>query len=516
MKIKKLFIPFLIIFAVSLIYTRPFLNKGYFLTDDGQWAIVRLSEMIRELKDFQIPPRWSDYLNHGYGYPLFSFTYPLPYYLGTFVHLFGLGLTDTVKFLFVISVFLSGVFMYLLGKELTNEKGGILASLFYIVSPYRLTNLYVRGSLGESLNFAVFPILFYGSLLYAKRKDKWSFLLTSFSLAIMVLTHNASALLFFPFWILFLFAVNYSRKRNLKRFLSNYLPVVLLGIGISAYFLFPAILEKKYVSLSQKSLTDFRGYFASPYSLGIFNLAGFILGIFSSQIYFVVFFLVSAAIGIFFLSPLSSFFWAIAPLNWLDFPFRFLGPLTFLISMALAFAARNKITLKVCYAVAIVTILYNLRQVSVKEYFVNPDSFYATNDATTTSNDELMPVWVKEKPADRYQNKVEVIEGRANISSINYSSDNISFAIKSETESKIAVNSLYFPGWRFKANEEEIPIETEDKRGIMTLNIPSGELEIKGKFSETPLRQTANLITLASLLTSFIIIIKPKKHGFHK
>src|SRR3989338_10292334 len=225
------------VIILSLWIVRPFFRPGFFETHDGEWAIVRLAEMVREIKDWQIPPRWSDYLNHGYGYPLFSFTYPLPYYLGSFVHFFGLGLTETVKFLFVISVLLSGIFMYLLGKELIDKKAGIVAALFYVVSPYRLTNLFVRGSLGESLNFAVFPLLCYGSLVYLKKKNKWSFLLTSFSLAILILTHNASALLFFPFWILFLMTINYYYKGNLKQLLIYYLPVILLGIGVSAYFL---------------------------------------------------------------------------------------------------------------------------------------------------------------------------------------------------------------------------------------------------------------------------------------
>ena len=33
--------------------------------------------MVRELKEAQFPPTWAGYLNHGYGYPLLLFTYPL-------------------------------------------------------------------------------------------------------------------------------------------------------------------------------------------------------------------------------------------------------------------------------------------------------------------------------------------------------------------------------------------------------------------------------------------------------
>lgn len=69
----------LILLFFTFLFTFPFFKSGYFATQDGEWAIVRLAEMGRELRDIQIPPRWSDFLNHGYGYPLFLFTYPFPY-----------------------------------------------------------------------------------------------------------------------------------------------------------------------------------------------------------------------------------------------------------------------------------------------------------------------------------------------------------------------------------------------------------------------------------------------------
>src|SRR3989344_450617 len=99
----KKYVVWILLLLVSLPVIIPFLKSGYFPTHDGEWAVVRLAEMHRELKDLQIPPRWSGYLNHGFGYPLFLFTYPLPYYLGEVLHLGGLGLTESIKVLFIIS-----------------------------------------------------------------------------------------------------------------------------------------------------------------------------------------------------------------------------------------------------------------------------------------------------------------------------------------------------------------------------------------------------------------------------
>ena len=60
----------------------PYFKSGFFPTHDGEWAVVRLAEMYREIKDFQFPARFSGYLNFEYGYPLFNFAYPMPYYFG--------------------------------------------------------------------------------------------------------------------------------------------------------------------------------------------------------------------------------------------------------------------------------------------------------------------------------------------------------------------------------------------------------------------------------------------------
>src|SRR3990167_5267230 len=100
----KKYFPFifcLILIIIALIYSWPFFKPGYFVTDDGNWAVIRLAEMVRELKDYQIPPRWSDFLNHGFGYPLFTFVYPFPFYLAAGLKFVGLSYVVSIKFLFV-------------------------------------------------------------------------------------------------------------------------------------------------------------------------------------------------------------------------------------------------------------------------------------------------------------------------------------------------------------------------------------------------------------------------------
>src|SRR3989344_8893398 len=190
--------------CISIPVVLPFFHKGYFPTHDGEWAVIRLADMFRTLRDFQIPARYSEALNFGYGYPLFNFTYPFPYYLGVVIHFLGFGFVNTIKVLFAGSVIFSAFFMFLASKSLLkNNWAGIASSILYIYFPYRMVDLYVRGSIGESLSFVLFPLLFYLAIKLIEKPSYFLVLGIAVSLAGLVMTHNILTVLFLPVWIVF-------------------------------------------------------------------------------------------------------------------------------------------------------------------------------------------------------------------------------------------------------------------------------------------------------------------------
>ena len=194
--IKKLS-PLLLVIIAGIILVLPFFHRGYFPTHDGEWAVVRLSDMYREIKDGQIPARFSGNLNFGYGYPLFNFAYPLPYYLGLPFFILHLGLVNSIKILFILSVPLSGVGMYYLARNLwKNNWSGMLSSLLYMYLPYRMLDLYVRGSLGESIASVFFPLILLLMRRLAVKQSVISIALLAVSIAALIMTHNIMAVLF--------------------------------------------------------------------------------------------------------------------------------------------------------------------------------------------------------------------------------------------------------------------------------------------------------------------------------
>lgn len=529
----KRFLPFIIIFFVVLIYTKPFFRPGFFPTHDGEWAIVRLAEMQREIKDLQIPPRWSDYLNHGFGYPLFNFTYPFPFYLGTVLRFFHVGLTDSIKMIFVGSALVSALFMYLLGRELAGDFAGLLASIFYTVAPFRLVDLYIRGSIGESISLALFPMLFYLTLKFILKPSTVKMVVVSMTLATLILSHNIMALVFFPLWLVFLYVCLISYYEDVKLYTWRYfLPMILLGLGLSAYFFIPALVEKKFVMLSQVKLADLssnfinvRDYLLSPwsygskpsYQLGWAHILAAILGIVSlisakdidKKKYWslLIFILGSAFILVFYAHPFSAEFWNVPPLSWFDFPWRFLTPLAFFLALSSIFLATHRVTKFIGGILAFLTVILSINFINVTSSVNQPDTYYATNDATTTSMDELMPIWVVDKPANRYGQKIEVDKGRAQLYNLMYNSNSIKFRVIASTPSTIKVNTIYFPGWKFYSGNKEIPVRYDNPDGLMRLDMTSGSVDVIGLFKETGIRFWSNITTLVSIAICFLLLI---------
>lgn len=512
----------IVIVIVCLIFTFPFFQKGYFETHDGEWAIVRLSEMKRELRDLQIPPRWADYLNHGYGYPLFLFTYPLPYYIGSIFSFIGLGLTSSIKAVFILSVFSSGFGMYFYSKKHWGEFGALVASIFYITIPYRLTDLYIRGSIGESISLAIIPWVFWE---IDRVFDRGKSIILPILFALLILSHNVSAFLFFP--LIFLYIFFQIREKKVKQILQVFLYLG-MGLMISSFFWLPAIFEKNYIFLGKNPIADRSLHFASieelfikspiqsvkpPLLIGLIHLLGLIVSIIAfiisrnqknRKIY--IFSFISLFTALIMLFPFSSILWQLPLLTIIDFPWRVLIIIAFLLSFIAGSIVNLPKGKMIAFIAIILSIIFYFKDISPGARIYKNDQYYETNDATTTSNDELMPIIVAEKAKNRPDSKVLAVNGK--VKDLIYNSNMISFKILMNNSDSIVINTLYFPGWEFLVDDIKQNILIQKNTGLITLNIASGSHLIKGEFSRTNIRKIADSLSLIGIILLLVLLIK--------
>ncbi len=525
----------LLLFSLCLIF--PYFHAGYFPTHDGEWAVVRLAEMYRALTDGQFPVRYSTYLNYNYGYPLFNFAYPLPYYLGAPVASI-IGFVNTTKLIFAISIPLSAIGMYLASRKIWDCDGsGVVAGALYILAPYRLVDLYVRGSIGECVSFAIAPFLLYVGLLLLERKNNF-FLISLFALLLgaLITTHNIMGLYFTP--IIAIILVSTAFSNNTKRWGSLVL-AFLLGVGLSAFFLVPVLFEKGNILLAQIPIAERSlnwvypgqllfsdwGYGVPPnedsftVALGlgqVIIMIGF-LTLFLTKFFWrekiqskiiVATLTVLWVLTLLMMFPPTNFIWENIPLlKEINYPWTLLGPLVFLTAVSAGWVTLNGKEGKILAGASIfVAALFTIGYANPEKYINNPDTYYMTNDATTTSSKEYTPLWVKELPLEMPKQRIYSQDENIVITQKVYASNEIAFDVKADEGTEVVINTIYYPGWQALVNGNLAQIDYSNNRGIMVIPIDKGESSVVLKFSETPARSVANT---ASLVALFVVWLLP-------
>lgn len=513
---KRVFpILLLVIFSIPSIFA--LLHSGFFQSDDGEWMIIRFSAFHQALSNGQFPVRFLGRLNYGYGYTVANFLYPGFMYLAEPIHLLGFGFVDSIKILLILSMVGSAVFACFWLRQVFNELSSFIGALFFLYTPYHLFDLYKRGSVGEIFALSIMPLIFW-------QIHRKSFFWLSVGIAWLILSHNTLTLLFLPVIALYIWTVNL-RFPNKRQVMYRYASIFGLGLGLSSFFWIPAILELPYVQFSSISVSDPIKYFASLKLVGGSAIGVLIGGLFLfvyqrvvlnkswSLVYSLfIFFAIICSVSVFLSTKASTFFWEIFPSSFIQFPFRFLSLIllsaSFLSAYLVSFFRRYD-RLFMCFVLLLSLFVSVYPYLSPTEFFDKGDSFYATNEGTTTVQDEYMPVWVKEKPTGHFKEKVEIIEGEGAIKDLYYNpSKKLVFQIQATTPVRARVNTIYYPGWKAYADGKEILIDYSNPKGVMDLEIQENSKKIELIFSETPLGLFADTLSFLAfavlIITSFI------------
>lgn len=500
----------LLILSVPAIYS--LLHSGFFATDDGEWMVIRFSAFYQALRDGQFPVRFLERLNNGFGYPVANFLYPGFMYLGIPIHILGFDFVNTIKIIFGMSLIGSGAFTYLWLSKIFNKYSAFIGSLFYLYTPYHLFDSYKRGSIGEVLALAVIPFILW-------QIERKSLFWISIGIAFLILSHNTLALLFLPLITVYVIIVRAddSESRTRKFTYRNFLSLI-FGLGLSSFFWLPAIFELQYTRFSQTQVSDFKNYFADINLIGISSLLILVLSIFffykarswlrsdlNSRLF--LFFSIITILSIFFSSQLSSSLWNFLPSSFIQFPFRLLSYLILSVSFLSAYIIYHlKGNTRYLFSIIIISILAfsALSYIKPSEFFNKEEGFYATNEGTTTVQDEYMPKWVKEKPTEHFKEKVEIISGKGSIGNLIHNSKKISFNTQLSVDSKVRINTIYYPGWKAYVDGVQPSIQYDNPHGVMELSVPKGNHNINLSFSETLLRLFADIL---SILFLFLLVV---------
>ena len=549
------------LFAYLPILSEP----GVVNTGDSAFLLMRLHQLVLNLRSGVFPARWMPDAAYGLGYPFFNFYACFPYYIAGLFNLLGFDTVWSLKLTQILGFAAATVFAYLLAKNLWNSKAvALLTALAYTYTPFHLIQVYVRGdALSEFYAFAFYPLILLALWRLRQKPSPINIAFLALAYAGLILSHNISALVFSPFVGLWLIAYGLSSSNNKGTAISYLLYAIsgiALGLALSAWFWLPALWEGKWVHLERMTsgYLNYSGHFrsadlvqwktvfdyrreASPYAMGavqaIFGLAGVV----SIIIRWArrrrlernsAFLLLMLAIVTFLITPVSRPIWDTVPLlPFVQFPWRFLAvqalPLSLVIghlarwsskrvwrgiiagALGLALLATAMLDLPVEYLIIDEA---NSEQVALYEYF--------TAYVGSTSRNEYQPHWVEPSTftsavllSDGQKPSPLAVQGelsKAKLLAQRPTEERWLVEIASP-QASLAFHTYYFPGWQGYVDGQPAETSPVEGLGYIGLTAPQGSHQVILRLERTPVRAFGEGLSLAAVLAIIGLLIAGKK-----
>lgn len=536
---------FFLLFSFSYKAVQPLFMPGFFpMHDDTQPA--RVYEMARALSFGQFPVRWVSDLGYGFGYPLFNFYGPLPYYIGGIFKIIGFDAIAGAKAMIIIGILLSVVTMYIFISSLAGNIAGVIISILYLYAPYHAVNVYVRGAIGELYAYAFLPLIVYGFYkIIQKKEKKRAIVIGSIGLVGILLSHNIIGmitLMYTGLGLLFLFCFLIFRRKSLIPFFLSLL-LVFWGVGLSSFFTLPAFFEKNYTRVAELTQggSDFRNHFMyldqlwdSPwgyagsapgradgmsFKIGKLHV---LLGVSSLPLFFLLYkkkkvkkelFALYIGLVLILLSSLfltletSLFIWErISWFSYIQYPWRHLNFILLglcVLSSVLFLPFKRNGQLILGGIILFSTLYLNTKYFVPKEYIsVEEQDYIAAKNLQgkiSRMSDEylpkefIVPREVKEKDISELTDNANIL-----IKELKGTPTDKTYTVEVKTNEDIVTNTTFFPGWKVFVDGSLGKITNQEGR-IRIENVSAGTHIVRLVLTNTLVRILGNTISFFSL-----------------
>jgi hypothetical protein len=535
------FLAILLILVLGVFFMADLSKPGLFTSHDSPAHMTRMLAYDEGLRDGQFPVLWAGRVLWGIGSPVLMLNYQLPYYVIQAFHTVGLSLTDSYKLVLALSFIGSGLVMYGALRARYAIPASLVGAMLYMIAPYRLVDIYVRGALGECVAFLFPPLL----LLSFWKK---SYPLSIASFAGLFLSHPVGSAIFSGYFF-FYAAISDFKLRKLDR-----LKFFALSFGgallIAAFNLIPTLALTKYTQYhpeSSNTLNQFPTFSQLIYSpwgyghstdspidqmsfqLGVVHWAVFLLAI-PFLLYVkkwgknweLLYNLILSVLAIFFMVDISTWFYIHFKLvKIIDFPWRILMFIMFTSAVMgtelLSCIKAKKIIFLLAVGI-IASLVYtnrNNRRINMVWPWKEQDFWGWTADAYG----EYAAIYRETRDGSGFEYRAEYINGKGLVSVVENRSNYLLVNSEAESKTTVRINIMYFPGWVVRVDGAKQEIDTVrstektyspcyvtrrsllhiDDSGLIACYIPPGKHTIEARYEPLPVQKLSNLITLAGI-----------------
>ena len=259
---------FLSLCGIGLFASLPYMYTGLNWAVDLCYHLIRVEGIKDGLLAGQFPVVIYPEALNGNGY--LNCMYPnLFLYIPAVLRMYKISMADSFKFLIFLFNFATAFITYHCVRTIDgSKKAALLATLLYCLCPYRFTNIYARGAVGEFLAMTFFPLIFAGLYhIFIGDRKKWSYLVLG--MTGLLQTHILSVTLAGVFC--FLFAILYLKELFLEKRIIELIKAALASLLLNIGFLVPFLDFYKNGNLWMDALST--GTYAE-YSLNLSGLFG--------------------------------------------------------------------------------------------------------------------------------------------------------------------------------------------------------------------------------------------------
>ena len=158
--------------GIALAASLPLLNPGINGGHDLMFHFLRIEGIAKELSYGHFPVRISSYWINGYGYPVSIYYADSFLLIPALLRLGGFSIAAVYKgYIFAVNLATAVLAAYSFRRIFRSRRIGLLLSMTYTLSSYRLMDIYVRAALGEYTAMIFFPLIalaVYDLYIYAK------------------------------------------------------------------------------------------------------------------------------------------------------------------------------------------------------------------------------------------------------------------------------------------------------------------------------------------------------------
>jgi 6-pyruvoyl-tetrahydropterin synthase related domain len=244
----------LAITAVATLIVLPMLFRGNVSGHDMEFHLASWMDVAQQWHQGVLYPRWTQGANYGFGEPRFIFYPPISWLAGA-----ALGCVLPWRAvpgaLIWLTLVLGGLSMWRLARAALPENDAILAAVFFAVNPYTLMVVYFRSDYAELIAVALFPLLVLGVLRIATHDRKAIAGVAVVYAAIWL--SNAPEAVLASYSAALLLVVLATLKKSLAPVLAGGVALA-AGMGLAAYYILPAAYEQRWVDIGQVLAMELR------------------------------------------------------------------------------------------------------------------------------------------------------------------------------------------------------------------------------------------------------------------